>query len=87
MLGLIAILYRLEIGISHLQSDARTAARAELVAPQLEKIKLYLDKLAPKYPRTNLMQTAIYYARNNWGKLTAFLDHPVMPLEEVSPKI
>ncbi len=81
VLGLIAILYRLEIGISHLQSDARTAARAELVAPQLEKIKLYLDKLAPKYPRTNLMQKAIYYALNNWGKLTAFLDHPVMPLD------
>ncbi|HJL54081.1 MAG TPA: transposase [Arenicellales bacterium] len=35
----------------------------------------------PLNPRTNLMQKAIYYARNNWGKLTAFLDHPVMPLD------
>jgi transposase len=81
MLILIAALYRLESGLSHLEGDAKTAARAELVAPQLEKIKLYLDKLAPKYPRANLMHKAIYYAQNNWGKLTAFLDHPVMPLD------
>ncbi len=81
MLTMIAILYRLDNGLVHLEGDARTAARAEFVVPQLEKIKQYLDKIAPKFPRTGLMHKAIYYAQNNWGKLTAFLDHPVMPLD------
>jgi transposase len=81
VLILIAALYRLDKGLEHLEGDARTAARAEFVAPHLEKIKQYLGKLSVKYPRANLMHKAVYYAQNNWGKLTAFLDHAEMPLD------
>jgi transposase len=81
MLTLIALLYRLDDRLAHLEGDAKTAARAELVAPHLEKIKAYLDQLEPTFPRSGLMHNAIYYVQNNWGKLTTFLDHPVMPLD------
>jgi hypothetical protein len=81
VLSLIAVLYRLDNGLADLEGEAKTAARAKLVAPQLDKIKKYLDQLAPLFPQAGLMYKAIYYARNNWMKLTAFLDHPVMPLD------
>ena len=40
-----------------------------------------LNTLDRQFPSQGLMHTAIYYALNNWHKLTAFLDHPVMPLD------
>ncbi len=81
VLSQIALLYRLDNKLAHLDGAEKTAARHAHVAPQVEKIKTTLEKLQPKFPKKGLMQTAIYYALNNWGKLTAFLDHPVMPLD------
>jgi transposase len=49
--------------------------------PQLDKIKAYLNQLNNRYPKATLMYRAVYYALNNWHKLTAFLDHAVMPLD------
>jgi transposase len=77
----IAILYRLENGLADLNGEKKTAARRDLVAPQLKKIKAYLEQLQPKFPKKGLMQTAIYYALNNWHKFTAFLEHAAMPID------
>lgn len=77
----IAVLYRLDNALGTLEGEAKRLARRELVVPQLDKIKATLEKLDRQFPNKGLMQTAIYYALNNWHKLTAFLDHPVMPLD------
>jgi transposase len=81
VLKMIAMLYRLDKGSSHLEGEARVAARKKLVVPHLDKIKSYLDRLNNRYPKATLMYRAVYYALNNWHKLTAFLDHAVMPLD------
>ena len=81
VLRMIAVLYRLDKGLSHLEAEAKVAARQKLVTPQLDKIKAYLDQINNRYPKATLMYRAVYYARNNWHKLTAFLDHAVMPLD------
>jgi hypothetical protein len=77
----IAVLYRLDNGLCELEGEAKRQARQELVVPQLNKIKATLEQLDRQFPTQGLMHTAIYYALNNWHKLTAFLDHPVMPLD------
>ena len=77
----IAVLYRLDNGLGELEGEAKRQARKELVVPQLNKIKATLEQLDRQFLTQGLMHTAIYYALNNWHKLTAFLDHPVMPLD------
>ncbi len=77
----IAVLYRLDNGLRDLKGEAKRQARQELVVPQLNKIQATLNTLDRQFPSQGLMHTAIYYALNNWHKLTAFLDHPVMPLD------
>ena len=77
----IAVLYRLDNALRDLEGEAKRHARQDLVVPQLNKIQATLKTLDRQFPSRGLMHTAIYYALNNWHKLTAFLDHPVMPLD------
>lgn len=77
----ISLLYRLERSLGEPTGEARVAARDEKVRPQVDRIKATLDKLAPRYINSGLMQKAIGYALNNWAKLTAFLEHAELPLD------
>lgn len=81
MLQLIAGLYRLDGQCDELDLPARARARQERVQPQLDKIRAALDALADQYPNKGLMHTAVGYALNNWVKLSAFIDHPELPLD------
>lgn len=77
----ISQLYRLDGALSDLDGGAKIAARQSRVRPQVDRIKATLDALANRYIQRGLMQTAIGYALNNWDKLTAFLEHPDLPLD------
>lgn len=81
MLQLIAGLYRLDSLLDTLEPAARQQARQAQVQPQLDKIRTTLGELAGQYPNKGLMHTAVGYAVNNWTKLTAFVDHPYLPLD------
>lgn len=81
VLNQISHLYRLDGALSDLDGEEKIAARQARVRPQVERIKATLDALAHRYIHRGLMQTAIGYALNNWDKLTAFLEHPDLPLD------
>lgn len=77
----IALIYAQESKTAHLAGDARVQARRERVKPYINGLKELLDALAPKYLAKGAMNTAIGYARNNWHKFVAFLDHAEMPID------
>lgn len=77
----IAVLYRLETSLDDLNGERLVQARQEIVKPQTEAIRATLDHLCSQYPKKGLMRDAIGYALNNWHKLTAFLDHADLPLD------
>jgi len=49
--------------------------RREESLPVLESIEALLQKEAERYPAKSALAEAIYYARNQWGKLSAYVDH------------
>ena len=77
----IAMLTKREQSIAHLSGEEKCRARHEQVKPYLEDIKNTLDAISDKYPHKGLMRTAIGYALNHWHKLTAFLNHANMPMD------
>lgn len=77
----IAVLYRLEHQTESLMGEAKKAKRQQLVQPQLDNIKAYLDTLSKQYLKQGLMHTAIRYLLNQWPKFTAFVDHPELPID------
>jgi len=81
LLKQIGVLYQLEQKLGERTGEARKIGRKDMVQPQVDRIRATLDKMAPRYVRSGLMQKAIGYALNNWHKLTAFLEHPDMPLD------
>lgn len=81
MLQLIAGLSRLDGQLDGLTPLDKQRARQQKVRPQLNKIRAVLDELAGQYPQKGLMNTAVGYTLNNWTKLTAFIEHPELPLD------
>lgn len=81
MLVMIAALYHIDNRFKPLPGEEKKIARQTKLAPQIEKIKGYLDQLTGIYTHEGLMHTAIQYATNNWHKFTACLDHPELPLD------
>lgn len=81
LLKQIGVLYRLEQKLGERTGEARKSGRQETVQPQIEHIRATLEKMAPRYVSSGLMQKAIGYALNNWDKLTAFLEYPDLPLD------
>jgi len=77
----IAILYRLEKQTEGYTGQAKKELRQELVKPQLEEIKAYLERLSKRYLKQGYMRKAIQYALNHWEKFTAFIDHPELPID------
>lgn len=81
ILLMIAALYKQDDALKHLSGQAKIDARHKKVKPHLLQIKCTLDQYSTVFVTQGLMNKAIHYARNNWPKFTAFLDHPECPLD------
>ena len=77
----IALIYRQENNLKHLSGAQLIHARQERIKPLMDDLKGYLDAIADQFVSKGAMRTAIGYARNNWHKFTAFLDHSSLPID------
>ena len=59
----------------------RVRIRTQLSAPIMEKFHAWLEALAPHLMPENLLGKAVRYALNQWSKLTRFLSHGEVPLD------
>jgi transposase len=80
-LKLIALIYAQETKTAHLTGQPRVDARQQFVAPQMQRLKAFLEEIAGRYLNKGAMKTAIGYALNNWHKFSAFLTHPDLPID------
>ena len=70
--NMIKVLYGIEADIKNQSSEEKHLARQEKSLPQLEKIKVWLDKaLLHTLPKGKAGE-ALAYMHKNWGKLTAY---------------
>ena len=83
VLGLIAQLYRLETEIKkhEISGEEIVSYRQEKSLPVVEKLKAYLDKKALQAAPAHYFGKAVKYALNQWHKLTLFLDHSAIGLD------
>jgi transposase len=81
VLKIIAMIYAQEGKLAHLNGAALIEARQQFVAPQMQRLKSFLDEIVGRYLNKGAMRTAIGYALNNWHKFTAFLSHPDLPID------
>lgn len=80
-LKIIALIYAQENKIARLSGQERLQARQRFVAPQMQRLKVFLDGIVGRYSSKGAMKAAIGYALNNWHKFTAFLSHPDLPID------
>lgn len=83
MLALIRRLYAIERALNEQQAgDAqRLATRALKSAPIIDQIKQWLDTQRPHVLSQSLLGKALTYLHNQWPKLTVFLQHGHIPLD------
>lgn len=83
MLALIRDLYAIERTLTEKQACdvERFATRAEKSAPLVEQIKLWVDTQRPHVLPQSLLGKALTYLHNQWPKLTVFLQHGHIPLD------
>jgi transposase len=62
-------------------AEHRVRVRAELSAPVVSKFHAWLEALAPKVLPQSLLGKAVHYALGQWPKLTTFLEHGEVPLD------
>ena len=61
--------------------EHRVQVRSELSAPIIEQFHAWLEALEPKVLPQSLLGKAVRYALGQWPKLTAFLTHGEVPLD------
>lgn len=61
--------------------EHRVRVRAELSAPIVKQFHAWLEALAPKVLPQSLLGKAVHYALGQWLKLTVFLAHGEVPLD------
>jgi hypothetical protein len=78
-------LYRIERSLTERQPPCEPAerlrVRAEQSAPLMHQFHAWLDALAPKVLPQSLLGKAVYYTLGQWPKLTVFLSHADVPLD------
>lgn len=62
-------------------ADHRVRVRAELSAPIIERFHAWLMALEPKVVPKSLLGKAVHYTLGQWPKLTTFLTHGDVPLD------
>jgi transposase len=67
-------LYALERTLADATPEARHAARRELMAPLLEKLRAWLDASLPSVPPQSLTGKALHYLEGQWPKLVRVLE-------------
>lgn len=77
----IAKLYRREASVANREGDAKVQARHAKVKPVLEDIHRTATAMADRYLNQGLMGEALRYLLNHWDKLTRFLDHVDLPID------
>lgn len=84
-LDYIGQLYALERKLreAHPPPDDRAilAFRAKLALPILQTFKIWLDDMALQVPPNNDLGKAVLYTLGQWSKLTTFMDHVCVPLD------
>ena len=61
--------------------EERLRVRTERSAPMIAQFHAWLEALAPKVLPQSLLGKALYYTLGQWPKLTVFLTHPEVPLD------
>ena len=74
MLGLIRELYGIERAGAELPAETRRALRQERAVPVLERIRTWLEELAPAVLPKSPLAEAIGYLRGNWHALTRYVE-------------
>lgn len=64
-----------------LSAEHRVKVRAELSAPIMAKLQAWLEALAPQVLPQSLLGKAVHYTLGQWPKLTTFLTHGEVPLD------
>ena len=83
MLRLIALLYPIERALKNKDADdaERLATRQQRAAPVIESIHQWLNTHRSQALPQSLLGKAIAYTQNQWRKLTVFLEHGHIPLD------
>jgi len=81
MLKHIARLYKLEDKCASLRGAEKARRRQKLLTAQLGIIHEAAKAMSGKYISDGLMHKAVGYTLNNWSSLTAFLEHPDLPID------
>ena len=78
-------LYRIERSLTERQPPCelveRLRRRADQSAPVMAQFHAWLEALAPKVLPQNLLGKAVHYALGQWPKLSVFLTHAEVPLD------
>ncbi len=82
-LAFISELYRIERAQTDRTAapEERLRARADLSRPALERFRVWLDALAPQVLPESRLGRAVHYTLNQWSKLSVFIDHSEVPLD------
>jgi transposase len=61
--------------------EQRLQQRAQRSAPVIQQFQAWLEALAPNVLPQSPLGKAVHYTLGQWPKLTVFLEHPVVPLD------
>jgi transposase len=64
-----------------ISADHRVRARTELSAPIMARFHAWLEALAPQVLPQSVLGRAVHYTLGQWSKLTTFLTHGEVPLD------
>ena len=73
-------LFMIERTLTTADLDVRRQVRHEKCRPVLDRLKAWLDERILDVRPSSALGEAVRYARNQWGRLTVFLDHPELPI-------
>ena len=76
-------LYVIEKKIEKLTAEQKLEQRQLLSVPVLDDLKEWLDKNIIKLPKDSLTYKAMYYALNQWEKLTAYCDNGELRISNI----
>jgi len=83
VLNLYAKIYKIESEWKKLSQDLSVLGelRKEKSKPLMDELKLHLDKLSVSVNPSGNLGKAVSYTRDEWCKLTKFLVHPEIPID------
>ena len=80
-LALIGKLYTVERRIAKLSAEEKYEARQTQSKPLIDELKTWLNDSLPKAPPSSLLGKALSYLNNQWPKLTTYLEHGDVPMD------